>query len=267
MWQGGASLADTQQTRQAEIPAHLWEECPHCRQLLYKRELEKQLWVCGKCGHHFRLSVWQRLQITADEGSFEEWDADLPLHDPLKFPGYYEKLVAAQEKTGVSEAVLTGAATIAGVPVGLGLMNLAFIGGSMGWVVGERITRLFERCAELGRGVVIFCASGGARMQESLVSLMQMPKTAAASRKLQDAGQLYLSVLTDPTYGGVTASYAMLGDVIIAEPGTAMGFAVPRVVEVTGLAMPPGVQTAEFQYKHGMIDMIVPRAQIKETLA
>lgn len=234
--------------------------------MLYARELEKQLWVCGRCGHHFRLTVWQRLQVTVDEGSFDEWDRYLPLHDPLQFPGYYEKLEAAREKTGVTEAVLTGAATIGGVDVGLGVMDLAFIGGSMGWVVGERVTRLFERCAEMRRPAVLFCASGGARMQESLIALMQMPKTSGASSKLQRAGQMFISVLTDPTYGGVTASYAFLGDVIIAEPRAAMGFAGPRVVEVTGLAMPPGVQTAEFQYKHGMIDMIVPREQIRDTL-
>ena len=234
---------------------------------LYARELERELWVCSRCGHHFRLSVWQRLQITVDEGSFVEWDRDLPLHDPLRFPGYREKLEQAREKTGASEAILTGQATIENISIGIGIMDLAFIGGSMGWVVGERVARLFERCANLRQPVVIFCASGGARMQESLISLMQMPKTAAASARLQQAGQLYISVLTDPTYGGVTASYAFLGDIILAEPKAAMGFAGPRVVEVTGLAMPPGVQTAEFQYQHGMIDMIVPRPQMRDTLA
>jgi len=259
-------MAETQQTGHAEVSPNLWEECPGCHQLVYTRELEKQLWVCSRCGQHMRLSVWQRIQVTVDESSFTEWDHYLPLHDPLGFPDYLNKLEAAREKTGVTEAVLTGLATIAGIPVGIGVMDLAFIGGSMGWVVGERITRLFERCAELRHSVVIFCASGGARMQESLISLMQMPKTAGASRKLRDAGQLYISVLTDPTYGGVTASYAMLGDIILAEPRAAMGFAGPRVVEVTGLAMPSGVQTAEFQYQHAMIDMIVPREQMRDTL-
>lgn len=261
-------MAHRQQSRHADnLLAHLWEQCPACQQLLYTKELEKQLWVCSRCGHHFRLSVWQRLQITVDEGTFTEWDRNLPLHDPLDFPGYRDKLQRARAATHATEAVLTGRAAIRGVWVGLAIMDLAFIGGSMGWVVGERITRLFERCAAMAIPAVVFSASGGARMQESIVALMQMPKTAAASRKLREAGQLYVSVLTDPTYGGVAASYAFLGDVIIAEPRAAMGFAGPRVVEVTGLAMPAGVQTAEFQYQHGMVDMIVPRQQIRDTLA
>jgi acetyl-CoA carboxylase carboxyl transferase subunit beta len=173
----------------------------------------------------------------------------------LGFPGYREKLEQARRNTGMSEAILTGAARIGGVAVGVGIMDLSFVGGSMGWVVGERVTRLFEACAARRWPVVCFCASGGARMQESLVALMQMPKTAAAARRLREAGQLYISVLTDPTYGGV-----------IAEPGAAMGFAGPRVVEVTRMAMPPGVQTAEFQYQHGMIDLLVPRQQLRDTI-
>lgn len=259
-------MTEAEAKRMLEIPAELWEECPSCHQLLYGRELERSLRVCSKCGHHFRLSVWQRVKFTVDEGTFEEWDADLPLYDPLQFPEYREKLEAAQSKTGMSEAVLTGMARIGGIATGLGVMDLAFVGGSMGFVVGEKVARLFERCASLQLPVVMFCASGGARMQESLVSLMQMPKTAAAARKLREARCLYISVLTDPTYGGVTASFAFLGDIILAEPGAAMGFAGPRVVEVTKMRMPPEVQTAEFQYQHGMIDMIVPRQQLRETL-
>jgi acetyl-CoA carboxylase carboxyl transferase subunit beta len=259
-------MTEAEEKRMLEIPAELWEECPSCHQLLFSRELEKELRVCPKCGHHFRLSVWQRLEVTADEDSFEEWDGDLPLHDPLGFPEYMGKLESARERTHMSEAALTGRATIGGVQTGLGLMDLAFVGGSMGWVVGERVARLFERCAARRLPAVVFCASGGARMQESLVSLMQMPKTAAAGRRLRDAGQVYVSVLTDPTYGGVTASYAFLGDIIIAEPRALMGFAGPRVVEVTRLTMPPEVQTAEFQYQHGMIDMIVARQQLREVL-
>jgi acetyl-CoA carboxylase carboxyl transferase subunit beta len=254
------------QTRGAQLASELWQECPACHQLLYRRELEKACWVCSRCGHHFRLSVWQRLQMIVDEGSFQEWDHDLPLHDPLGFPGYREKLEQARRNTGMSEAILTGAARIGGVAVGVGIMDLSFVGGSMGWVVGERVTRLFEACAARRWPVVCFCASGGARMQESLVALMQMPKTAAAARRLREAGQLYISVLTDPTYGGVMASFAFLGDIIIAEPGAAMGFAGPRVVEVTRMAMPPGVQTAEFQYQHGMIDLLVPRQQLRDTI-
>lgn len=249
-----------------DIPPDLWEECPRCHQLLYVKVLEKELWVCPKCGYHFRLSADQRLQITVDEGSFTQWDSDLPLVDPLGFPDYKEKAQAAREKTGLDEAVVTGRGSLDEIAVGLGLMDLAFIGGSMGWVVGEKITRLMERCVAQQLPVLVFCASGGARMQESLISLMQMPKTSAAAGKLGEAGLPYITVLTDPTYGGVTASYAFLGDVIIAETGTAMGFAGPRVVEVTNLNLHPHVQTAEFQYEHGMIDILINRKQLQETL-
>jgi len=259
-------MTEAEVKRMLEIPAELWEECPSCHRLLYGPELERSLRVCAKCGHHFRLSVWQRIKFTVDEGSFEQWDDGLALYDPLNFPEYREKLEAARAKTGMNEAVLTGTARIGGIATGIGVMDLAFVGGSMGFVVGEKVARLFERCAVLRLPVVLFCASGGARMQESLVSLMQMPKTAAAARKLREARCIYVSVLTDPTYGGVTASFAFLGDIILAEPGAAMGFAGPRVVEVTKLRMPPEVQTAEFQYQHGMIDMIVPRQQLRETL-
>ncbi|MBC7288187.1 MAG: acetyl-CoA carboxylase carboxyl transferase subunit beta [Armatimonadetes bacterium] len=260
-------MTSTREQEKIQAVGELWEECPGCHQLLYVRELEKQLWVCSRCGYHFRLSLWQRLQMTIDQGTFEEWDHNLPLHDPLNFPSYREKLEKARRDTGATEAILTGRARIEGIATGLGIMDLAFIGGSMGWVVGERVARLFERCAEARLPAVIFCASGGARMQESLVSLMQMPKTAAAAGRLRQAGQLYISVLTDPTYGGVTASYAFLGDIIIAEPNASIGFAGPRVVEVTGMNMPPHVQKAEFHFSHGMIDLIVPRSQLREILA
>ena len=258
---------DRRGRRDDDIPEDLWEECPHCRQLVYSKELEQALWVCGRCGYHFRLTVWQRLQITADEGSFAEWDGDLPLCDPLDFPEYADKLEAARAQTGMSEAAVTGEARIEGTPVALGLMDLAFVGGSMGWVVGERITRLMETAIERRLPVVVVCASGGARMQESLISLMQMAKTAGAAQKLAEAGLAYISVLTHPTYGGVLASYAFLGDVVLAEPGAAMGFAGPRVVEVTGMRMGEGVQTAEYQYEHGMVDALTPRGELRSTLA
>ncbi len=249
-----------------DIPPNLWQACPECNQLIYTPELEADLWVCAKCGHHFRITVWQRLQVTADPGSFEEWDHDLPLHDPLEFPEYLDKTRAAREKTGMTEAVLTGEATLDGIALAIGLMDLSFIGGSMGWTVGERLTRLMERAVERRLPVAVFCASGGARMQESLISLMQMAKTSAAVGRLGQAGLPYVSILTHPTYGGVMASFAFLGDVIIAETGAAMGFAGPRVVELTGLKIPPGVQTAEFQYQHGMIDMLLPRKEIRPAL-
>ncbi|NPV47441.1 MAG: acetyl-CoA carboxylase, carboxyltransferase subunit beta [Armatimonadetes bacterium] len=253
-------------SKEHEIPADLWEECPGCRQLVYGKELESELWVCNKCGFHFRLTVWQRLQITADPGTFIEWDRELPIHDPLEFPDYRAKLEEARAKTGMTEAILTGTCAIERIPIGIGLMDLSFVGGSMGWAVGERVARLMERSAEEGMGVVVFCASGGARMQESLVALMQMAKTSGAAGRLAAAGLPYISVLTHPTYGGVTASYAFLGDVILAEPGAAVGFAGPRVIEVTNLKMPPGVQTVEFQYQHGMVDLLVPRKEMRETL-
>ena len=252
--------------RFSEVPPDLWQTCPGCNQLLYSHDLETDLWVCSKCGYHFRLTVWQRLQVTVDPDSFEEWDRDLPLNDPLEFPEYLAKTRAAQEKTGMSEAVLTGRATLDGIPLAIGIMDLSFVGGSMGWVVGERVTRLMERAVQERLAVVMFCASGGARMQESLISLMQMAKTSGAAGKLAQAGLPYVSVLTDPTYGGVLASFAFLGDIIIAEEGAAMGFAGPRVVEVTGLRMPAGVQTAAFQYEHGMLDMLLPRRKIRPAL-
>jgi len=248
------------------IPPDLWEECPSCHQLLYSKQLAYEQWVCPRCGHHLRLNVWQRLKITADAGSFQPWDDDLPLVDPLDFPDYPPKAERARAKTQMNEAVLTGRTTLNDIPFGLGIMDLSFIGGSMGWVVGERITRLLERCADQQLPVVIFCASGGARMQESLVSLMQMPKTSAAAGKLREAGVPYISVITHPTYGGVTASYTFLGDIIIAEPQAAVGFAGPRVVEVTGLNMRPDVQTAEFQHRHGMIDLIINRRDMRRTI-
>ena len=248
------------------IPPDLWEECSSCGQLLYAKQLANEQWVCPRCGYHLRLSVWQRLQISSDPGSFQPWDDDLPLVDPLNFPDYQPKVERARQRTQMNEAVLTGRATLNNIPLGIGIMDLSFIGGSMGWVVGERITRLMERCVDQQLPVVIFCASGGARMQESLVSLMQMPKTSAAAGRLHEAGVPYISVITHPTYGGVTASYTFLGDIIIAEPHAAVGFAGPRVVEVTGLEMRPDVQTAEFQYGHGMIDLIVNRRDMRRTI-
>ncbi len=256
---GGSANAD-------DIPPDMWEDCPGCRQLVYARDIEP-LRVCNHCGYHFRLSVSERLAITADEDSFDEWDADVEAVDPLGFPGYADKLAAAQEKTARTEGVSTGEARIEGLPVAVGIMDLEFFGGSMGYVVGERVARLLERAADRRLPAVLFCASGGARMQESLISLMQMAKTSGAAGKLRSAGVPYVAVLFDPTYGGVMASYAFLGDVILAEPRSRMGFAGPRVIEVTRQRLPEGVQTAEFQYEHGMIDAIVPRSEMRPTLA
>ncbi len=249
-----------------DVPPDLWEECPRCKQFLYVEDI-RPLRVCDKCGYHYRLGVQERLQVTLDEGTFESWGEEIEPRDPLGFPGYAEKIVQHTERSGASEAILVGRGQIEQVDVAIGVMNLAFIGGSMGVAVGERVALLMERAAEMRLPVVVFCASGGARMQESLISLMQMPKTCAAVGRLGAAGMLYISVLADPTYGGVAASYAFLGDIIIAEPGAAMGFAGPRVIEVTRLRIGPAVQTAEFQYGHGMIDLLVPRHQMRPTLA
>ncbi|MGQ9732025.1 MAG: acetyl-CoA carboxylase carboxyltransferase subunit beta [Candidatus Zipacnadales bacterium] len=249
-----------------DIPEDMWESCPGCHQLLYTKEIEP-LRLCNHCGYHFRLTLEERLAVTADEGSVVEWDTEMEAVDPLAFPEYAEKLAVAQQKTGRKEGIFIGRGAIDGQAVALGIMDLAFFGGSMGYVVGEKVARLFERAASERLPTVVFCASGGARMQESLISLMQMAKTAGAAGKLRDAGVPYISVLLDPTYGGVAASYAFLGDIILAEPGVRLGFAGPRVIEVTRQRIPPGVQTAEFQFAHGMIDAIVPRSQLRATLS
>jgi acetyl-CoA carboxylase carboxyl transferase subunit beta len=246
----------------------LWIKCPECGEILYARELEKNLNVCRKCSHHFRLSAPERLAITLDEDSFLELDADLDTVDPLSFPEYKDKLARAQEATGLQDAILTGAGAILGWPVLVGAFEPHFIMGSMGSIVGEKITRLAERAIEKKLPLLLFSASGGARMQEGVFSLMQMAKTCAAIARLNEAGILYISVLTDPTTGGVTASFATLGDIIIAEPGALIGFAGRRVTEQTlKEKLPPDFQTAEFCLKHGLIDLVAPRQDMKPTLA
>ncbi len=249
-----------------EVPDNLWTRCDHCSQMLYNKELEKEMYVC-RCGHHFRISAWQRLNMTADEGSFKPFP---PLYsaDPLGFPGYPEKIRSAQELTSLDDAILIGRARILETPVILGIIDFAFIGGSMGSVVGEQLTRGFETAVEEGLAVVIFSGGGGgARMHEGIFSLMQMAKTAQAVGKHSRAGLLFISVLTHPTMGGVYASFASLGDIILAEPGALIGFAGPRIVEeTTRQKLPPGFQTAEFALEHGMIDMIVKRPQMRSTV-
>jgi acetyl-CoA carboxylase carboxyl transferase subunit beta len=246
----------------------LWIKCPQCSELLYGRELEKNLSVCRKCNHHFRLSAPERLAITLDEDSFRELDADLNSSDPISFPDYPSKMAQAQEATGLPEAIITGEGAIMGWPVLVGVLDPHFIMGSMGSIVGEKITRLVEAAIEKRLPLLLFSASGGARMQEGVFSLMQMAKTSAAIARLNEAGLLYISVLTDPTTGGVTASFAVLGDIIIAEPGALVGFAGRRVTEQTlKEKLPPDFQTAEFCLKHGFLDMVVPRSEMRATLA
>ena len=246
-----------------EVPDNLWAKCPNCKHMLYTKDigLEK---ICPYCSYNFRISAWERIAITIDEKSFEEWDNDLFTQDPLNFPGYQEKVRTMQEKTGLDEAVLTGRATIHDADLAIGIMDSHFIMGSMGTVVGEKITRLFEKATDLKLPVVIFTASGGARMQEGILSLMQMAKISAAVKRHSEAGLFYLTVLTDPTTGGVTASFAMEGDIILAEPQSLIGFAGRRVIEQTiKQELPEDFQKAEFLLKHGFVDQIVPRTQLK----
>ncbi|MEW6046967.1 MAG: acetyl-CoA carboxylase, carboxyltransferase subunit beta [Bacillota bacterium] len=252
-----------------EAPDGLWTKCSGCGAILYTKELQRNYRVCPKCGYHFRIGAWERLSLLLDRlEQFEVFDSDLRSLNPLGFPSYEEKVARSQEATGLDEAVVMGSATIGEWPVVVGAIDFGFMGGSMGSVVGERIARAFERAVELGLPVVIFSAGGGgARMHEGILSLMQMVKTSQAVARHSQAGLLYISVLTDPTMGGIYASFASLADVILAEPGALIGFAGPRVVEETiRQKLPPGFQSAEFALRNGMIDMIVDRRQMKPTL-
>lgn len=251
-----------------DIPAGLWAKCARCAAVIYHRELERSLQVCPKCGLHNRLSAEDRLAITLDENSFVELDATLTSGDPLRFDGYREKLAEARAKTGNSDAAIIGIGTIEGYRTAVGALDFPFMGGSMGSVVGEKVTRIAERALATKLPLVLFSASGGARMQEGTLSLMQLAKTSAAIGRLHDARLPYLSVMCDPTTGGVTASFAFLGDVILAEPGALIGFAGRRVIEQTiRRTLPENFQTAEFCLEHGLIDMVVPRMQMRPTLA
>lgn len=249
------------------VPDNLWAKCPRCKRTLYTKEMGAEK-VCPHCGYNFRISAWERIALTIDEKSLEEWDTDVKTEDPLNFPDYLEKIASVQEKTGLHEAVLTGEATINQQPVAIGIMDSNFIMGSMGTVVGEKITRLFERALAKNLPVVLFTASGGARMQEGIFSLMQMAKISAAVKRHSEAGLFYLTVLTDPTTGGVTASFAMEGDVILAEPQALIGFAGRRVIEQTiRQELPEDFQKAEFLLEHGFVDQIVPRTQLRERIS
>ncbi len=243
-------------------------ECPSCKGMVSRREAKANLYVCPKCNGYFRVRTKNRFRMVIDEGSFEEWCTEIDETDPLSFPGYHDKLESVREKTGLSEGVTVGRAKIGGNDCVIGVCDSRFLMGSMGSVYGERITRAVEKATQLKLPVILFCCSGGARMQEGIVSLMQMAKTSAALKAHSDAGLFYISVLTDPTTGGVTASFAMLGDVILAEPGALIGFAGPRVIEQTiGEKLPAGFQRSEFQLEHGFVDAIVTRHKLKSTLA
>lgn len=249
------------------IPNGMWVKCECCGKALYKKDLEKHLLVCQNCSTHFRMPALDRINSIIDEGTFEELDTDLSSKNPLNFPGYEDKLEKSMNSTQISEAVITGKGKINGEDLILGVMDSGFMMGSMGSVVGEKLTRAIEMATEERKPVVIFTASGGARMQEGIFSLMQMAKVSAAIAKHSEAGLLYIPVLTDPTTGGVTASFAMLGDIILAEPGTLIGFAGKRVIEQTiKQSLPEGFQTAEFLLEHGFIDAVISREKLKDTL-
>lgn len=242
--------------------------CPVCKKEIFKEEAKKLKYVCSECNYYFRVRAKNRIKMVVDEGSFEAWFEDIETENPLNFPDYEKKITDTKEKTKLSEGVMVGKALLKGVPVALGVIDSRFLMGSMGHVVGERITSMVEKATETKMPVIMFCCSGGARMQEGIVSLMQMAKTSAALKRHSEEGLLYISVLTDPTTGGVTASFAMLGDIILAEPKALIGFAGPRVIEQTiGQKLPEGFQRAEFQLEHGFVDAIVEREELRDTLA
>lgn len=315
-------------TAKIEVPDQMFRKCDTCGEILYMEDIRENFYCCPQCGKHFRIGVWERLEMVADAGSFVEWDAEICCEkleeersccecesvgeagicyegesvgevgicheyektgevgicyegekdekiyrgsrqeNPLDFPGYQEKLQKLREETGLQDAVVTGQATIYRQKTAIGIMSPDFLMGSMGTAVGEKITRMVERATAEKLPVVLFCCSGGARMQEGIFSLMQMAKISQALKRHDEAGLLYVPVLTDPTTGGVTASFAMLGDVILAEPGALIGFAGARVIKQTiGQRLPEGFQSAEFLQKHGFVDRIVKRSQMRKTLA
>ena len=249
------------------IPDGMWVKCRHCQKLIYKKEMDEYQ-ICPKCGGHFRIGALDRIAITCDEGSFVEYDASMESKNPMNYPSYEKVLDKAREKSGTKEGIICGRCKIDGYDAVIAVMDSNFMMGSMGSVVGEKITRAIEHATEMKLPIVIFTTSGGARMQEGIISLMQMAKTSAALRRHSEAGLLYITVITDPTTGGVSASFANLGDIILAEPKAVIGFAGRRVIEGTiNEKLPDDFQTSEFQLEHGFIDKIVDRREIKSTLS
>ncbi len=256
--------------KKRDVPDGLWMKCPSCGEIIYKEEVKANMEVCTKCDHHFILPRQERINLLSDEGTFEQWADGIRSVDSLGFTGkqsYIDKLQVNQQKSGWDDAITVGGCTLGGRAIGLGVMDFSFLGASMGSVVGERVTYLIERCTREGRPVLISCASGGARMYEGLLSLMQMAKTSAALARHAAAGLPYIPILTHPTMAGVMASFATLGDVIVAEPEALIGFAGPRVIkETTQQDLPEGFQRSEFLQQHGLIDMVVPRSELRDRM-
>lgn len=254
--------------KKREMPDGLWLKCESCGEILYKKEVERNLWVCGKCNYHFRISSRQYASILLDNGFLAEMNGNLGTTDFLNFPEYKRKLKVSAERSGAAEAITSGEGTIDGKRVIMAIMDFAFMGGSMGAVVGERVARSVREAKQKKVPLIVLCASGGARMQEGIISLMQMAKTSASLAELSREGIAYITVLTNPSTAGVMASYGSLGDVIIAEPGALIGFAGQRVIKQTiGEELPEGFQRSEFLLKHGMIDMVVHRKELKSVLS
>ncbi len=255
-------------TAKIDIPIGKWLKCDGCKEIVYRDDVRSNFNICPVCGHYFRMHIAKRLELIIDEGSYEKFDLNIDTTNPLNIEDYPKKVKLLREKTGLPEAVSAGRGKINGEDVVICVMDSGFMMGSMGSVVGEKITYSIEKAIELRFPFIMFSVSGGARMQEGIMSLMQMAKTVSALTKLDEAGLLYISVLTDPTYGGVTASFASLGDIVIAEPKAMIGFAGPRVIEQTiGEELPEGFQTAEFLLEHGFIDKIVERRELKNTIS
>ncbi len=250
-----------------DIPVGKWVKCEKCKEILYKETVRENYNICPNCGHYFRMHINRRLELIIDKGTYKRFDLNIETTNPLEIEDYPKKLKILREKTGLEEAVACGTGKINGENIVICIMDSGFLMGSMGAVVGEKITYAIEQAIRLKIPIIIFCTSGGARMQEGIISLMQMAKTTEALTKLDEAGLLYISVLTDPTYGGVTASFASLGDIVLAEPNAMIGFAGQRVIEQTiKEKLPEGFQTAEFLLEHGFVDKIVERNELKETL-
>lgn len=250
------------------VPEGILVKCPNCAKTIYRKDLLKKFKICEECGTHLRVSAYERIRMTLDKGTFEEYHKQWSTKNPLDFPNYNEKIMNLQNKTGIMESIIIGKGKIEAIETMIAVMDSSFLMGSMGTVVGNKLTRLFEKATDFKLPIIVFTASGGARMQEGIFSLMQMAKISAAVAKHSEAGLLYISVLTDPTTGGVTASFAMQSDIILAEPNALIGFAGPRVIEQTiGQKLPEGFQRAEFLLEHGFIDAVIPRNELKQKLA